>query len=97
MVNGLVHANPNPYAAANGAGGMNGGYENGHGAVGTTNVVHEPPKPGVMNAKAGTGNIRPRPVKKQRMVCFVSPAGFFWLLLVSDYCSFWRAGHTRSG
>jgi len=72
LVNGLVHANPNPYAVANGAGGINGGYENGHGAVATMNVVHEQPKPGVMNAKAGTGNIRPRPVKKQRMVCFVS-------------------------
>ncbi|KIM39802.1 hypothetical protein M413DRAFT_19587 [Hebeloma cylindrosporum] len=70
LVNGLVHTNPNPYATANGTGGANGGYTNGHGVVAATNVVHEQQqqlKPGVMNAKAGTGNIRPRPVKKQRM------------------------------
>ena len=83
VVNGLVHTNPNPYAAVNGAGGVNGGYANGHGALAATNVVHEQPKPGVMNAKAGTGNIRPRPIKKQRMVSFVFRIGFFWLS--SDY------------
>jgi hypothetical protein len=76
VVNGLVHPNPNPYAAVNG--GVNGGYANGHGALAAANVVHEQqqPKPGVMNAKAGTGNIRPRPIKKQRMVGFVFCVGF---------------------
>lgn len=81
MVNGLVHTNPNSHGAVNGVGGVNGGYANGHGAVTATNVVHEQqPKPGVMNAKAGTGNIRPRPIKKQRMVGFYIFASHFWLL-----------------
>ena len=62
MVNGLVHTNPNPYMAVNGAGSINGGYANEHSALAATNVVHEQPKPGVMNV--GTGNIRPRPIKK---------------------------------
>jgi hypothetical protein len=77
-VNGLVHTNPNPHGAANGVGGVNGAYANGHGAVAATSVVHEQqqPKPGVMNAKAGTGNIRPRPIKKQRMVCVLFRVGF---------------------
>jgi hypothetical protein len=75
VVNGLVHTNPNPHGGVNG----NGGYANGHGAVAATSVVHEQqqqPKPGVMNAKAGTGNIRPRPIKKQRMVCVLFRVGF---------------------
>ncbi|KAF8968179.1 hypothetical protein BDZ97DRAFT_1916390 [Flammula alnicola] len=73
-VNGVLHANPtpNPYAAANGLGLPNGngvshaGYANGNTANANVNGVVQA-KPGVMNAKAGTGNIRPRPVKKQRM------------------------------
>ena len=78
--NGLVHANPNPYGPVNGVGGVNGGYANGHGAVA---VVHaQQPKPGVMNAKAGTGNIRPRPIKKQRMVGFVISRWLFFLASV---------------
>jgi len=74
-MNGVVHANPNAYATANGAG-VNGGYVNGTVAA-ATNVVppqhqqqpQQPIRPGVVNAKAGAGNIHPRPVKKQRMVC----------------------------
>ena len=85
VVNGLVHTNPNPHGAANGVGGINGGYANGHGAVTATSVVHElqQPNPGVMNAKAGTGNIRPRPIKKQRMVSFIFSRWLFGFCLIS--------------
>jgi hypothetical protein len=70
-MNGVVHANPNAFATANGAG-VNGGYANGTGPTATNMVPpqhqqQQPIRPGVVNAKAGTGNIHPRPVKKQRM------------------------------
>lgn len=65
--NGVVHGNGNGMPMVNGNGLLNG----------TGHPQHQQPKqqngmvqakPGVINAKAGTGNIRPRPMKKQRMV-----------------------------
>lgn len=53
-----VNPTPNPYGANGGT--IGNGYANG-----ASNGV---PRPGAINAKAGTGNIRPRPIKKQRMV-----------------------------
>lgn len=61
LPNGGAHAHGNPHAANNGLPNGN-GYANGAPNGGM------PPRPGIMNAKAGTGNIRPRPIKKQRMV-----------------------------
>ena len=61
LPNGGAHVHGNPHVVNNGLPNGN-GYANGapNGGV--------PPRPGIMNAKAGTGNIRPRPIKKQRMV-----------------------------
>jgi len=48
--------------------GSGGGYLNGNGnGNGVLNGSLPPKPPAVVNAKAGTGNIRPRPIKKQRM------------------------------
>lgn len=54
------------------------GYANGvpNGLSNTNGLVQQKQPAIALNAKAGTGNIRPRPIKKQRVVCLFS---FFFL------------------
>ncbi|KAF6759958.1 hypothetical protein DFP72DRAFT_805918 [Ephemerocybe angulata] len=55
---------PNPHQTMNGTNGVMNGSGNGYGPPPAGPGL--PPKP-VLNAKAGSGGVRPRPVKKQRM------------------------------
>jgi len=58
LPNGGMHAHGNPPTANN-------GMPNGNGYANAAPNGGMPPRPGVLNAKAGTGNIRPR--KKPRI------------------------------